>query len=45
MTTVDTIISISVLCLIIGAIRYVYVKKTRRSYYDKFLRRRVVKEI
>ena len=44
MTTVDTIIFIAVICFIIGAIRYVYVKRTRRSYYDKFLRRRVVKE-
>lgn len=45
MTTVDTIVSIAVICLTVGVIRYVYVKRTRRSYYDKFLRRRVVKEI
>lgn len=44
MTTVDTIISIAVICLTIGAARYIYVKRARRSYYDKFLRRRVVKE-
>ncbi|WP_165372316.1 hypothetical protein [Emticicia agri] len=45
MTTVDTILSITAICLIAGIIRYVYVKRNRRSYYDKFLRRRVVKEI
>lgn len=44
MTTVDTIISIAVTCLVAGVVRYIYVKRTRRSYYDKFLRRRVVKE-
>lgn len=45
MTTVDTIISIAVCCLIVGFARYIYLKKARRSYYDKFLRRRVIKEL
>lgn len=45
MTTVDTILLIAVSFTIAGVARYIYVKRNRRSYYDKFLRRRVVKEI
>jgi hypothetical protein len=45
MTTVDTIIAITAILFVVGIVRYIYVKRTRKSYYDKFLRRRVVKEI
>ncbi len=45
MTTVDTIILIAVSFIVAGVARYIYIKRTRKSYYDKFLRRRVVKEI
>lgn len=45
MTTVDTLLLIAVTCIVSGLVRYFYIKRTRKSYYDKFLRRRVVKEI